>query len=325
MAIIAARDYREGRPVDGGVISPSKGDRGNETRADVFSWVGLFEPTDEEMSACAERFNLHPLAVEDALHAHQLPKLEIYGDQLFVVVRTAKIDGGHIAYGETAFFIGRNHVVTVRHGSDQGHSELRAKLEQRPALLAHGVDYVLHALLDMIVDNYFPVIDAAREIVERLEQSALDSALTREEMRELFNLRRDLLRLQRILIPLEDVCAKLATFDLPNIDIEVRPYFRDVLDHVRRVASLAALHREMLNSVMETSALIEAQRQGDITRRLAAWAAILAVPTAIAGIYGMNFDNMPELRMEYAYFMVLGVIGLICLVLFVRFKKSGWL
>lgn len=325
MTIIAARDYRAGHPVDGLQSNPPEGGPAGEGGCDTFSWVGLFEPTAEEMAACASRFGLHPLAVEDALHAHQLPKLEIYGDQLFVVARTARMDQGHIAYGETAIFVGRKHIVTVRHGSDQGHSALRARLEQRPALLAHGVDYVLHAVLDMIVDNFFPVIDAAGEIVQRLEQSALDSALTRDEMRELFNLRRDLLLLQRVLLPMEEVCAKLASLDLPNIDAEVRPYFRDVLDHVRRVASLATLHREMLNSVMETSALIEAQRQGDITRKLASWAAILAVPTAIAGIYGMNFDNMPELRMEFAYFAVLGVIATICTVLFIRFRKSGWL
>jgi magnesium transporter len=324
MAIIAARDYREGRVV-GEPLSQGKVHAPEQQSPDAFAWVGLLDPTSEEMSACAKRFGLHPLAVEDALHAHQLPKLEIYGDQLFVVARTAKMEAGHISYGETALFVGRNHIVTVRHGSDQGHSALREKLETRPALLAHGVDYVLHALLDMIADNYFPVIDAAGEIVQRLEQSALDSTLTRAEMRELFNLRRDLLLLQRMLIPMEEVCAKLASLDLPNIDPEVRPYFRDVLDHVRRVSSLAALHREMLNSVMETSALIVAQRQGEITRKLAAWAAILAVPTAIAGIYGMNFENMPELRMEYAYFAVLGTIAFICVMLFLRFRKLGWL
>ncbi len=324
MAVIAARDYHEGHVIGEPLALGKKPDQEAQSHGD-FAWVGLLDPTNEEMSACATRFGLHPLAVEDALHAHQLPKLEIYGDQLFVVARTAKMEAGRINYGETAFFVGRNHIVTVRHGSDQGHAALRAKLEARPTLLAHGVDYVLHALLDMITDNYFPVIDAAGEIAQRLERSAFESALTRGEMRELFNLRRDLLLLQRMLIPMEEVCAKLASLDLPNIDSEVRPYFRDVLDHVRRVSSLAALHREMLNSVMETSALIAAQNQGEITRKLAAWAAILAVPTAIAGIYGMNFNNMPELQMEYAYFVVLGVIALICLGLFFRFRKAGWL
>lgn len=325
MTIINAREYRNGKPI--GDAAPGGKTPSQQTRPSVnqFSWTGLFEPTSEEMNACAKRYGLHPLAVEDALHAHQLPKLEIYGDQLFIVVRTAKIEHGQIAYGETAFFVGRNHIVSVRHGSDQGHSSVRAKLESRPGQLAHGVDYVLHALLDMIADNYLPVIDAAGDIVQRLEQSAFDSALTREEMRELFQLRRDLLLLQRMLIPMEEVCAKLATLDLPNIDDEVRPYFRDVLDHVRRVASLAALHREMLNSVMETSSLIEQQRQGAITRKLASWAAILAVPTAIAGIYGMNFNNMPELQMRYGYFAVIGIITVICAILYLRFKRSGWL
>lgn len=322
MTIIAAREYRDGKVVTGNGDAVLDADG---SHAGDFAWVGLCEPTAEELNACAQRFGLHPLAVEDALHAHQLPKIEIYGDQLFVVARTAKMIEGRVNYGETAFFIGKNHIVTVRHGSDQGHSSVRTKLETRPQLLAHGVDYVLHALLDMIADNYVPVIDAAAEIVQRLEQSALESALTREEMRELFGLRRDLLQLQRVLIPMEELCAKLATLDLPNIDAEVRPYFRDVLDHVRRVASLAALHREVLNTVMETSALIEQQRQSEITRQLAAWAAILAVPTAIAGIYGMNFDNMPELRMEYAYFVVLGIIAVICTGLFLRFKRMGWL
>lgn len=322
MTIIAAREYRAGEPVTEGAAAVL--DAGRSTLGE-FAWVGLYEPTAEELNACARRFGLHPLAVEDALHAHQMPKLEIYGEQLFIVARTAKMIDGRVSYGETAFFIGTGHIVTVRHGSDQGHSTVRAKLETQPQLLAHGVDYILHALLDMIADNYIPVIDAVAEIVQRLEQSALESALTREEMRELLNLRRDLLHLQRVLIPMEDVCAKLATLELPHIDDEVRPYFRDVLDHVRRVSLLAALHREVLNSVMETSALIEQQRQSDITRQLAAWAAILAVPTAIAGIYGMNFDNMPELRMEYAYFVVLGVIAVICMLLYLRFKKVGWL
>src|SRR3990167_2145501 len=325
MTIIAAREYREGRAVGPAALHAEPGQIRAKADRNTFSWVGLLEPTADEINSCAKAFGLHPLAVEDALHAHQLPKLEVYGDQLFVVARTAKMEAEHIAYGETAIFVGRNHIVTVRHGSDHGHSNLREKLEARPALLAHGVDYVLHALLDLISENYLPVIDAVSEIVPRLAPCALESAPSPPEMRGLFNIRRDLLLLQRMLIPMADVCAKLDSLDLPNIDEEVRPYFRDVLDHVRRVASLAALYREVLNSVMETSALIEQQRQGDITRKLASWAAILAVPTAIAGIYGMNFENMPELRIEYGYFIVMAAIAGICALLFWRFKKSGWL
>lgn len=325
MAIIAAREYCDGYPVDESIPRKKSLRQSKEGQANHFSWVGLCEPTAEEMEACAERFALHPLAVQDALHAHQLPKLEIYGDQLFIVARTIHMEDSQIMYGETAIFLGRNHIVSVRHGSDHDHARVREKLEAQPALLAHGVDYVLYALLDMIANNYLPVIDGIRDIFQQLEQSALDAALSRAQMRLLFNMRRDLLMLQRVLIPMEEVCAKLASLSLPNIDQEVRPYFRDVLDNVRRVSSLAALHRDLLSSVVETSALVEQQRQSDITRQLASWAAILAVPTAIAGIYGMNFDDMPELHVKNAYFVVVAVTIMICTFLYYRFKKSGWL
>lgn len=324
MAIIAAHDYRDGR-----IVSEPL-DEGDELEPeaqspDAFAWVGLFDPTPEEMAVCARRFRLHPLSVKDALHARQIPQLEFFGDQLFMVAATAELEGGRIRYGETAFFVGRNHIVTVCHGSDQGHAALRAKLEAWPKLLAQGVGYVFHALLDMIADNYLPVIDAVGDAVQRLEQHARDAALTHADMRELFNLRRDLLVLERMLILMEDVCDKLANLDLPSIDREEQPYFRDVLNRVRRVSSLAGLQREMLHSIVENSVLVEVQRQGDVTRKLTAWAAIFAALSVIASIYGMNFDNLPGLRMEFASFGVLGAMALICLMLFYRFRKSGWL
>lgn len=323
MTIIAAYEYRKGRRAGSVDLA---GPPGACTGAkDCFAWVGLFEPTMAEMQACNARFGLHPLAVEDAVHPHQLPKLELYGDQLFIVARTARLKDGRIVYGETAYFVDRNFIISVRHGSDEGHSQVRARLEERPQALEHGVDYVLHGLLDMVVDNYLPVIDAVRGEVELLEQSALETSLSREEIRRLFALRRDLLGFQRMLLPMEELCAKLANLDLPSIDPDVRPYFRDVLDHVRRVSTLAAMLREVLGSVVETSALIAQQHQADITRTLAAWAAILAVPTAIAGIYGMNFAHMPELQTEYGYFVVLGAIALICTGLFFHFRRLGWL
>ena len=321
--LIAAYNYRNGRRAEAIDIA-EPGQRFPKNKG-AFAWVGLLDPSEEEMRLCAHRFALHPLAVEDALKAHQLPKLEVYGEQLFVVARTAHLRDGRVQYGETFYFLSPDHIVTVRHGSDQGHSTVRSKLEARPKQLAHGVDHVLHGLLDMIADNYFPVMDAISREVELLEQSALESALAHDETRRLFNLRRDLLSLQRMLIPMEDMCAKLAHLELPAIDANVRPYFRDVLDHVRRVETMAALMREVLSSVMETGALIEQQQQGEITRKLAVWAAILAVPTAIAGIYGMNFEIMPELRTQSGYFVVLGVIATVCPVLWSRFRKAGWL
>ena len=290
-----------------------------------FAWIGLFEPGLDELQVLQRRFGLHPLAVEDAQNAHQMPKVDVYGDQLFVTARTAHLQDDKIGYGETDIFVGVDHIITVRHGSARSHTELRAQLEAAPSYLKHGVDYVLHAVLDYIVDGYFPIVDAIEEEVLEMERAALDAFLSRGEIMRIFSLRRDLMRFGRILGPMEEVASRLEHHDMPCVDAEVRPYFRDVSDHVRRVASRADGLREVLSSVFEASSLLEQQRQGIITRRLAAWAAILAVPTAIAGIYGMNFEHMPELRWEYGYYAVLGVIAAICAALYVTFKRTKWL
>lgn len=187
------------------------------------------------------------------------------------------------------------------------------------------MDYVLHAILDFIVDGYLPIVEGIEEEVLDTEQRTLDAFLEREEVRGLFNHRRELIRFQRVMSPMAEVCSRLTHLDLPYLDPEVRPYFRDVLDHVRRVDTRVGSLREILTSVFEASNLLEQQRQSAITRQLAAWAAILAVPTAIAGIYGMNFHNMPELRTHDGYFVVLGVIAMLCTGLYVRFKRARWL
>jgi hypothetical protein len=219
-----------------------------------------------------------------------LPKVDVYGDQLFVMTRTAHLERDHIAYGETAIFVGKNFIITVRHGSARAHSDLRAQLEAAPSLLSHGPDYVLHAILDFIVDGYLPVVETIEERVLNMEQSALDSFLSRSEVKRLFGLRQELIRFQRIIGPMTEVCGRLVHLETPCLDANARPYFQDVLDHVRRVEAMGNSLRDVLTSVFEVSNLLEQQRQGVITRQLAAWAAILAVPTAIAGIYGMNFD-----------------------------------
>jgi magnesium transporter len=288
-------------------------------------WIGIADPTAEEMHALQECYGLHPLAVEDAMNADQLPKVDVYGDQLFVVARTARLHGETIEYGETAMFVGRDHIITVRHGSDRAHTALREQLEKAPTLLMHGTDYLLHAVLDYIVDGYAPLVDDIEEEVLEMEAQAADSFLEREQVNHIFALRRELSRLQRILGPMGEVALKLGRQELPCIEPDARAYFRDVQDHVRRVQERVDGLRDALNSVFQLSTLIEQQRVGTITRQLAAWAAILAVPTAIAGIYGMNFIDMPELRLKYAYFVVLGVILAICLWLYSRFKRTGWL
>lgn len=321
MSVVSASLYHQGKPqkitsldCPPVLIAP-----------DDFVWIGLLEPTEEELRLLQQHYGLHPLAVEDALKAHQMPKVDVYGDQLFTVARTAHLSGDEICYGETAIFTGRNHIITVRHGSARAHSTLRAQLEAAPSLLMHGTDYVLHAILDFIVDGFFPVIETIEDEVEAMEARALDAFLNRDEITRIFTLRRSLMRFLRMLGPMSEVASKLEHQDLPCLDPEVRPYFRDVLDHVRRVETRTDALRDILGSVLEVSNLLESQRQGVITRQLASWAAILAVPTAIAGIYGMNFENMPELKTHNGYFVVLAAMIVICAGLWLRFKRTGWL
>ncbi len=322
MSVVAAYLYRDGkvvREVSVDEATPCSGDKSE------FVWIGLLDPTDDELLMLQDKYDLHPLAVEDALKAHQLPKVDVYGKQLFVIARTAHLMGDHIDYGETSIFVGANHIISVRHGSARAHSELRQHLEAAPTLLRHGVDYVLHAILDFIVDGYLPIVEAIDEEVLTMEQHAMNESLERAETSRIFHLRREITRFQRIIGPMGEVANKLAKLDMPCIDADVRPYFRDVLDHYRRVENMAGGLRDALTNVFEVSALLEQQRQGAITRQLAAWAAILAVPTAIAGIYGMNFKYMPELETHYGYFVVVAIIVVLCTILYVRFRRTGWL
>ncbi|HEX7854356.1 MAG TPA: magnesium and cobalt transport protein CorA [Sphingobium sp.] len=320
MTIIAATHYESGQPSDridltqdGGI--PPTG----------FDWIGLFEPSAEEMAAVAHRYGLHPLAVEDAVDGRQLPKIESYGEQLFLVARTASLIDGGIEYGETAIFLGRSFIVTVRHGSARSHTRLREQLESTPILLGHGPDYVLHAILDYIVDGYFPIVNTIEEDVLAMEDRLLEGFLRHDDFTRLFSLRHDVVRFQRVLGPMQEVARRLVNLEFPCIDNNTMPYFRDVLDHVQRAEYRVGGLREVLSSAIETSNLVEQQRQGEITRQLAAWAAILAVPTAIAGIYGMNFEFMPELHWKYGYFLVVGTMALVCGGLYRRFKQTGWL
>lgn len=321
MTVVASYVYRDGQRVREAPLTPE----GLALEPGEFVWIGLYEPTDAEIDVLVERFKLHPLAVEDALAAHQMPKVEGYGRELFVVARTAMKIDDRLAYGETHVFVGDDHVVSIRHGSARAHNHLRTQLEASPLQLKKGPDFVLHGILDFIVDAYAPIVDDVEDSVLEMEQRTLDAFLSRLEIRRLFTLRRELLKFRRILGPMEEVLGRLQSLDLPCIDPDVRPYFRDVGDHVRRVNSRLGGLNDILSSVFEVANLLEQQRQGLITRKLAAWAAILAVPTAIAGIYGMNFEHMPELRWEYGYYAVLGVIAAICAALYVTFKRTKWL
>lgn len=296
-----------------------------ETSDGDFAWIGLTDPSVEEMASLQKMFGLHSLAVEDAINGKQVPKVDIYGEQLFVVAKTAHLEGDKIAYGETCIFVGRHHLISVRHGSARSHQNLRRQLERSPKLLSHGPDYVLHGILDFIVDGYLPMVETLEDKVLDMEKHVLVSFLQPEQIRRIFRMRRQVIKFQRILGPMAEVAGKLSHLDMPCVDDDARPYFKDVYDHMRRVENLVGGLREIMTSVFEASNLLEQQRQGAITRQLAAWAAILAVPTAIAGIYGMNFEYMPELKSQFGYPAVICVIIVLCSTLYYRFRKSGWL
>jgi len=322
VSVMAARRYRDGVAagevdINRPVLEPPG--------SDEFVWIGLHEPDEAELAKVGASFGLHPLALEDARKGQQLPKVELYGDQLFLILRTAHLEKDKIGYGETSVFLGAAFIVTVRHGSARAHSDLRARLEGAPTALAHGPDYVLHAIMDFIVDGYFPIVESLEEQVLAMEAAAGEAFLDHDQIRHIFAIRREIVRFQRALSLMADVAGRLVNHAMPNIDADMLPYFRDVQDHVRRAEYQVAGLREYLTSVAETSSLLEQRRQGDITRKLAAWAAILAVPTAIAGIYGMNFVHMPELRWRYGYPGVMAALFAACGYLYYRFRKSGWL
>ncbi|HTN97702.1 MAG TPA: magnesium/cobalt transporter CorA [Nordella sp.] len=288
-------------------------------------WIGLFEPSGDLLARVSEQLGLHHLAIEDAEKAHQHPKIEEYGDALFIVVRTAQMVDGKIGFGETHLFVGRGYVVTVRHGASATYATVRAHCESCPQMLSHGEDYILYKILDFVVDNYMPVLETVRHEIEELEDKVLHESISTEQVRRLYTLRRDLLKLRNAAVPLVDICRRLEHAELLPIDPEMRPHFRDVTDHIQRVQESIDSLREVLAFAFEASLMMGQAQQGAITRKLAAWAAILAVPTAIAGIYGMNFENMPELKMQYGYFGVVGVILVLCGFLYYRFRKNKWL
>lgn len=290
-----------------------------------FVWIGLHEPEPAALKLLQQQFGLHPLAVEDAERAHQRPKLDIYGDSIFVVLRTVRLVDGVPEYGETHVFVGKGYVISVRHGASSSYAEVRSRLENRPEMLRRGESAALHAIIDFVTDNFFPVVDDIQNELVQIETQVLDETLDRKTIERLYHLRRQLLGMRGTVLPLLEVSNRLSRLDLPMMAPELRPYFSDVNDHVQRVAEAITDLRDAAAAAFEAEILLANARQNDVVRQLAAWAAILAVPTAIAGIYGMNFEHMPELRWTYGYPAVLAGIVAACGFLYWRFRRSGWL
>ena len=320
--IVAAYAYEDGQRVREIELGES---RGFARSRNEFVWIGFLEPSEAELRVLQEQFDLHELAVEDALLDHHAPKLEVYGKSLFIVLRTAEFFEGRILFGHSYIFMGPDYIITVRRGPSTSYAPVRSRCEADPDLLRLGVDYVLYELLTFVIDNYALAIarlqDAGDAIDERIEAGQFE----RGDIHKLYALRRELVRMRRITAPTVEICARLRTVEVPGLDAEIRPYFSDLYAHARTINESVDALREVLDFGFEAIHLQESSRQGDMSRRFAGWAAILAVPTAIAGIYGMNFEYMPELTWRYGYFLVLGVIGAIAGILFWRFRRSGWL
>jgi magnesium transporter len=291
-----------------------------------FVWIGLYEPTEEEFATLQREFKLHPLAVEDAIHAHQRPKLEIYDEMVFMVLKTARyVDPTEvIELGEVLVFLGEDFVITVRHGEASSLAGVRETLDADPKRLKHGPSSALHAILDKVVDDYQPAIAGLETDIDEVEEELFSGERVNPAER-IYRLQREVLGFRRATAPLVEPIDKMARGHYLQIHPEVRDYFRDVNDHLIRVRDqLDAMH-DLLSSSLAANLAQVAVRQNDDVRKISAWVAIAAIPTAIAGIYGMNFDHMPELRWELGYPAVLLLILAICTMLYFRFRRSGWL
>jgi magnesium transporter len=291
-----------------------------------FVWIGLYEPTEQEFETLKREFKLHPLAVEDAIHAHQRPKLEVYDEMVFMVLKTARyVDPAEvIELGEVLVFLGDDFVITVRHGEASSLAPVREALDASPKRLKHGPSSALHAILDHVVDDYQPAIDGLDTDIDEVEEQLFSGERVNPAER-IYRLQREVLSFRKATAPLIEPIEKLARGHYLQVHPEIRDYFRDVNDHLIRVRDQLDAMRDLLSSSLQANLAQVGVRQNEDMRKISAWVAIAAVPTAIAGIYGMNFEHMPELRWELGYPAVIAVMVAICGFLYLRFRRSGWL
>jgi magnesium transporter len=296
-----------------------------------FVWLGVHEPSAEDFADIAATFDLHPLAVEDAVKAHQRPKLERYTDMTFVVLKTARycdhdeltVSSDVVETGDVMLFIGAEYVVSVRHGDACRLTGVRASLEEHSELLRHGPWAVFHAVTDNVVDLYSDVVEAIEEDIDEVEAGVFGRTAT--DVQRIYHLKRELLEFKRAVVPLTRPLEMLLSGQVPSVPLEVQRYIRDVADHLHRVTDAIAAFDDLLTSILQADlAQIGIQQNNDM-RKISAWVAIAAVPTMMAGIYGMNFDNMPELHWRYGYFGVLLVMITVCTGMYRLFRRSGWL
>jgi magnesium transporter len=294
-------------------------------RPDCFVWVALKDPTQAELEEMRDEFGLHELAVEDARHGHQRPKIEEYGNSLFAVVQTIEIKEDELQVGELDIFVGPNYILSVRLHSDRGFSEVRARCEREPHLLKHGAAYVFYALMDAVVDRYFPILDALESELEQIEEQIFLRNTARSNIEALYALKRRLMTLKHAVDPLMEAVSKLYGGRVPQICSGMGEYFRDVFDHLQRLHATIEGIRDMQTTAIQVNLGMISLNETEVTKKLAAWAAIIGVPTMIAGIYGMNFKNMPELEWVWGYPVSIAVMAAIDFWLYFQFKKIKWL
>jgi magnesium transporter len=330
-AIVDCAIYRDGHRAPDQLDWRTAIDEVDRT-GDGFLWIGLHEPNEAQFAGVAERFGLHPLAFEDVIHAHQRPKIESYEDTLFVVVKTVHYDdtlpGGTaevVETGEVMVFVGRNFVLTVRHGEHGGLHAVRQRLEHDPELLGLGPSSVLYAVLDSIVDSYVVVCRALQEDVDEAETAVFTESSRMADSNVIYVLKREVLELRRSIAPLAPVLGHLTHGRLSHVEKKVRNYFRDVDDHLSEIVDRVNGFDELLTTLVSANLARVSVVQNEDMRKISAWVAIAAVPTMLAGIYGMNFDNMPELHWSFGYPLLIAVMVVFCFTLYRAFKRNGWL
>jgi len=290
-----------------------------------FVWVALKDPAPGELEAMQKEFGLHDLAVEDAQQGHQRPKIDEYGQSLFVVLHMIESSGDELNVGEVCIFVGSNYVLSVRHRSQQGFVDVRKRCEQEPELLRHGSAYVLYALMDAVVDRYFPVLDAIETELEQVEDRIFAKQTERASIEALYCIKQKLTTLKHATEPLLEAMGRLHGGRVPQLCVSLQDYFRDVSDHLVRLNQSIESSRDMVTTAVSASLSLITLQENEVTKRLAAYAALVAVPTLIAGIYGMNFEHMPEIQWEHGYPVSLISMALIDFYLFYRFRKAKWL
>ena len=294
-------------------------------KPDCFVWVALRDATEQELREMQQEFDLHELAVEDARNGHQRPKIEEYGDTLFVVMQLLEMEQGEVHAGEVAIFVGRNFVLSVRNGSKQNFLGVRERCEREPELLKHGAGFVFYALMDAVVDRYFPLLDAIETELDGIEEQIFERGSARWNIERLYTLKRRATILRHAVAPLLEVVGKLHGGRVPAVCATTQEYFRDVHDHLARINGAIDAIRETIGTAIQVNLSMVTIEESENTKRLAAWAAIFAVSTALAGIWGMNFEHMPELKWTFGYPMALAIIASAGGVLYWRFRRAGWL